>query len=154
SREILRFGERELAEFRARARDGAPAERRAAGRQPGRRELAREGGDTLAPHVDEDDVLHRGRARLAIAVSLGRVRQRAELCRRDPPAQHGGAGIAEVWLALRMDADVVTIDVFGPRLVRRAIERIAQARLDLVQEALGGPAVSQEEKLQSRLLAI
>src|SRR3989454_151560 len=153
-REALGLRQRELAELGARAGDGAAAERRAAGRQPGLGQLARERGDALAAHVDDDDVLHGGRAQLAIAVTVGGVGEHAQLRRREAPAQHGGARVAEVRLPLRVNTDVVAVDVLGRRLSRRSVERIPQPRLDRPEESLRGPAVLEEEELEARLLAV
>src|SRR5439155_10646068 len=74
---LLGLRERELAELRAGARDGPAAEWRAARGQPGLRKLTGERTNPLAAHVDDDDVLHRRRPGLSVAVALGRIGHRA-----------------------------------------------------------------------------
>src|SRR5207237_7450850 len=59
-REAFRLGERELAELGARARDGAPPERRGIEREAGGLELMGESLNALAANVRDQEVLHAG----------------------------------------------------------------------------------------------
>ena len=55
----------------------------------------------------------------------------AQLVAREAPAQNGGADVAEAGLLLRMDADVVAIDVVGRLLRRPPASSEARRRFEL-----------------------
>ena len=57
-------------------------------------------------------------------------------------------------MLLRMDADVVTIDIVRRMLLDRRIELESNALLQFAKKTIGGPTVAQEEKLQAGALAM
>ena len=154
AREALRFGERELAELGARARDGAAPERRGVQREAGVLELARQGLGVLAANVRDQEILHAGRPEGTRAVAIREVGGDPQLVRREPASQHGDAHVAIARLPLRVDTDVVAICVVRRLVGHTGREGSAQTLLDRGLEAVGRPAVLEEQELEPGSLAV
>src|SRR6185295_18794219 len=154
AREALRLGERELAELRAGARDGATPERRGVEREAGRLELAPELLGTLAANIRDQEILHAGGPDRAGAVALGQIGDDPQLVGREASPQHGDADVAVARLALGMDADVVAVGVVRRIVGHARRQRRTEARVQLGLEALGRPSVLEEEELQASALAV
>ena len=73
---------------------------------------------------------------------------------RNPAPQNGGAHVAVAGLFLRMDADVIAVDVGWSVLGLGRIELKSDPPLQFLLEVLHRPAMPQEEKLQPRPLAM
>jgi hypothetical protein len=57
--------------------------------------------------------LHHGVAQVAVGVAIGEIRGGAQLLGSDAAAENVGANVGEAGLLLRMNADVVALDVGG-----------------------------------------
>src|SRR5437763_10404485 len=153
-RKALRLRERQLAELRARAGDRAATEGRGVEAQARRLESAAQGRSVLAPHVGDQEVLHARRPEFARAVAVGEVGGRAHLRRREPPAPHGHARVDVTRLLLRVDPDVVAVDVVGRVVAHAGRQRHTEPFLDRAEEPCRREAVLQEQELEPRLLAV
>ena len=63
--------------------------------------------------IQEEQILHHGKAKVAAAEALGQFGGGQELIAGEASAQHAGADVAEPGLLLRMNADVVAQNVVG-----------------------------------------
>ncbi len=72
----------------------------------------------------------------------------------DSSAQHHRSDVGKAGLLLRMNADVVAINIVRRMLFDRGIELESDALLQFVEKALRRPSVTQEKKLQTRPLAM
>jgi hypothetical protein len=104
-------------------------------------------------NVDQEKILHRGIADLAIAIAIGEVGDGAELRRSDASAKDGGADGKEAGLLLRDDAEMIAVDVRGKEFGFGGIEFVTEAEFHGGEEGLGGPAVFEEKELEARLFA-
>src|SRR5262245_48167924 len=152
--ESLRLGERQLAELGARAGDCPAPERRGVEHEVGGLELAHEGAGTPGRHVGDDEVLHAGGPERTGAVAVGQIGGHAQLFGSEPPPQHGNADVAGARLLLRVNPDVVAVRVVRRILGHAARQRRSEALLDGRKEPVGGPAVVQEQELQTGALAV
>ena len=150
--EALGLGQGQLAELRARAGHGAPPEGGSLQGKACRFEGPRHRGGLGPGHVGDQQVLHDGCSDLARPVTVGEVRGRPELDRRGPAPEDRGAHVGGPGHLLRVDADVVPVDVVGRRLGHAGRKGEPKALLDRRLEPFRRPAVGQEEELQSRLL--
>ena len=73
---------------------------------------------------------------------------------RDSSAQRHRSHVGEAGLLLRMNSDVVAINIVGRMLFHRRIELESDALLQFAEKTVGGPAVAQEEKFQAGTLAM
>ena len=154
AREALCLRDGELAEFCAAARHRAAPESRTADLQSDRVEFFRQRFSVERGHIDDQQVLHVGGAQFATGKALGEIRGRLHLLRRDSPAQRHRSHVRETGLLLRMDADVVAVNVVGRMLLDCGIELESDAVLQFGKKAVGGPSVAQEEKFQPSALAM
>src|ERR1700682_5580572 len=91
---------------------------------------------------------------MPVGVALGEVGGGSQLLGRNAASQNIGSDVRKPSLLLRVNADVVAMDV-GRQLFRFGrIERKAQSILQRFEETFRGPAVLQKEKLEPRSLAI
>jgi hypothetical protein len=72
----------------------------------------------------------------------------------DAAAKDHGSHVRETWLLLGMDADVITVNVFGRMLFHGGVELESDAVLQFAEKTLGGPSMTKEEKLQAGTLAM
>ena len=152
--EAFGFGESEFAELGAGAGDGGASEGGGANRQSGGGEFAGDADGVAIGNVHDDEVLHHGVADVAVAVLVGKIGGEAELVGSDAAAEDVGADVREAELFLRVDADVIAVDV-GRDFFRLArVEFEADAFFEVGEEAFGRPAVLEEEKFQTGALAI
>src|SRR5216683_665658 len=154
ARETFRFCERQFAKFRARARNRAARESGSAHRQAHRGQLAGDSRSMLVGYIHDQQVLHDGVAEMPVCVPIGEIGSGTQLLRRYAPAQHVRADIGEALLLLRVNADVVAMNIRGKLFRLGWIEREAQSILQCAQEGIRRPAVLQEKKLQPRTLAV
>ena len=150
----LGLGDRQLAEFRSAARDGAAEEGGTADAQADRVELFRQRIRIDLRHVDDEQVLHVGGSQLAAGEPFGEIGSSMHLLGGDAPAQHGCSHVAISRLVLRMNADVIAIDVRGRLLGNGGIELKSNPPLQFFQKTVGSPSMAQEEKLQPCALAM
>src|SRR5262249_13044981 len=104
-------------------------------------------------HIYDHQVLRVGGAQLAVAVAVREIGSRAHLSRRDASTEHGSAHVELPGLLLRMNSGVVTKYVGRDLLGHSGNEFEAQTPLHFFQETLRGPAMLEEEKLQTRPFA-
>ena len=146
-REALGLGDGELAELGAGAGDRPAPEGRDIDLETEGVELDDEGGSLLIRHVDKEDVLHDGGAELAAAVLVGEIGELHKLVAGDAAGEDAGADRGEAGLALRIDADVVAVDVAGNVFIlgRRGDQLVAELAFQGFKVGLRGPAKAQEE---------
>ena len=105
-------------------------------------------------HIHDQQVLHVGGAQFAGGKPLGKIGGAAHLVGGDSSAQSNRSDVGETQLLLRVNADVIAIDVVGRMLFHRWVELESDAILQFVEKTLGRPSVAQEEKLQAGALAM
>ena len=155
ARKALRFGDGELAELGAAAGNGPRKNGDAANGKSDGGEFFGESLGILLRHVDDEQVLHVRGAQVAVSKTFREFGGSLHLIGADAAAQDSGADIAETILLLRMDADVVAIEVVREALrVLRDRDWKPRRCSSLVLEALRRPAVAKEQKLQSRAFAM
>ena len=91
---------------------------------------------------------------MAISKTVCQVSGCFHLIRADTASKDCGANVKTAFLFLRMDADVIAINVCRWVFDLRRIEPIAEALLDLILKALGCPSVAKEEEFQACPLAV
>src|SRR6266550_5517536 len=101
-------------------------------------------------HVHDQKVLHDGCPQIARSEALGEFRSRLQLLRTDASAQNGSPYKAEPFLFLRMNPEVVTIDIVRRKLWLGGIERKAEHALQFTLESFPSPAFPKKEELQAR----
>src|SRR4029077_1491305 len=154
TRQGFRLSQRQLAKFRTGASNGAARE---SGRAHGQAHRGQFSGDPrrmLIGNIHDEQVLHDGVAEMPIGVMVGEIRSGAQLLRRYAPAQHVRANIGESVLLLRVNADVIAVNVRGKLFRFGGIKRKAHPILQRGQEGVRCPAVLQEKKFQPRTLAV
>src|SRR5580704_3550527 len=154
ARETFGFGESELAEFGASAGDRGACECGGANRQARSREFASNPDGVLVWDVYDHEILHDRVADVAVAVAVGQVGGESELCWGDASAQHVGADVGQAELLLSVNADVIAMDVGGDFFRFSGIENEADTLLEFGEEAVGGPAVLQEQEFQAGAFAV
>ncbi len=135
--EALRFGDGEFAEFRSAACHRAAPESRTTHFESDRVELLRQRFSVERGHVHDEEVLHVGSAQFAAGVAFGEIGGGLHLFRRDSAAKCDRSHIRKTSLLLRVNADVVAIDVLGRMLFDRRIQ--AGIRCDLATHRGNGP---------------
>ena len=145
------FGESELAEFGTGAGDGAANEGRRFDGKAGSGEFGDHRGDVRFGNVDQEKILHKGVADVAVTVTFGEIGGEVELRGSNASANDGGADGEEAGLLLRDDAEMVAmnlrrrLDGFG------GIERKIETGLQGGEEGVGGPAVFEEKEFEAGL---
>ena len=104
--------------------------------------------------VDDQQVLHVGGAQFAAGKTLGEIRGRLHLLGRNSPAQRHRSHIRQTGLLLRVNSDVIAIDVIRRMLFDSRIELESDALLQFAEKTFGGPSMPQEEKFQPRSFAM
>src|SRR5262249_31617442 len=144
--ETLGLRQGNLAELRARAGDGPAPEGGCVDAKPEGLQLLPEILGDAPRHVEDEKVLHARGAQVARAVAFGELSPGAKLDRGERTAQHGDADIREAGLILWVNAHVVAIYVLRRNLRDAGGEPLAEARLELGEEACLRPAVMQEKE--------
>ena len=104
-------------------------------------------------HVDEEQVLQDSGAQFAASEVLGEFGGLVQLIAAHAAAENRGAHVAEAGLLLRVNADVVAIDIVGHLLVDRGIELESDDRFKFREERIRGPAFLEEEIFQAGAVA-
>src|SRR5438309_3979693 len=154
AREALRLRDRQLAELRAAARDGAAPERRAANPQSNRVQFLSQIFSIKPGHVHNEQVLHVGCAQFAGREAIGQIGGSVHLLSGDSSAENGSSHVGVAQLLLRMNSHVVAINILGRRFRDGGIELKSNPALQFVQKTLGRPTMPEEEKLEPRPLAM
>src|SRR5215469_14824404 len=79
ARKRLGLGDRDLAELSAGAGDDATAKWRSLDRQTGQRQSVSDARDIRLRHVDNQQILHVGRTKLAPGIAFGEIGSRVQL---------------------------------------------------------------------------
>src|SRR5580700_7167594 len=144
SRKTLCFRQCELAKFRSRAGHGSACEHRGLDRKSSSSKLVRNRARVSLCHVDDQQILHGGRTGVAVRVAICQIRRRAQLLRRNTASQHGGAYVDEARLLLRVNTEVIAMNVRGNVFRFGRVERKSDLPLQFFQEAFRGPTLLQE----------
>ena len=152
--EAFGLRQRELAELGPGAGDGASPEGRATEPEPGRLDLLGQPCRPVLGDVQNEDVLHVGRPELARPVAVGEIGDGPHVGGTHPPAKDSETRVGVAVLLLGMNADVVAVHVVGGIVGDGRVQPKSDAALELIEEALGRPAVGEEEELQPRLLPV
>src|SRR5579864_1563095 len=147
SRKALRLGKRELAKLRTRAGHGSTREDRGLHREGSNTKFVRHRGRVALWHVDDQQVLHGCGSNVSVGVAIGQIRGSAQLLRSDASSQYGSANVDKTTLLLRVNADVVTVNIHGNIFRFGGIKRKSNLSLQLIQKAVGRPALLQKQKL-------
>src|SRR5262249_34300215 len=107
----------------------------------------------LLRHVGDEQVLHDGGAEMAVGEAIGEISRSAKLLWRDAAAKNGSTHVDEPCLLLRMDTDVVAMNIRGRLLRLGRIKRKADDALEFGEEGIGSPALFKEQKLQPGFFA-
>src|SRR5579864_6877435 len=105
-------------------------------------------------NIHDQQVLHDRVAKVPIGVVLGKIRRGAQLLWSDAPAQHVRADIRKPGLLLRMNANVVAVNIGRNFFRLGGIQREAEPLLQRRKEGVRRPSVLQEQKLQPSALAV
>ena len=105
-------------------------------------------------NIHDQQVLHVGGAQFAAGKALGEIGSGLHLIGSDAAAQHHRSHVGEAGLLLRMNADVIAVNIVGRMLFDRGIELESDALLQFAEKTLGGPSMTQEEKFQAGALAM
>ena len=85
-------------------------------------------------HVDEDEILHDGGTQFAGSEFLSEFGGLVKLIAAHAASENGGAHIAEAGLLLRVNADVIAINIIGHLLVDGGIELESNDRFEFREE--------------------
>ena len=154
AREALCLRDRQLAEFRAAASDRAAPERRTANAQSDRVQFFRQGISIRLGNVYDEQVLHVGRAQFARREAIGQIGGSLHLLGGNTSAEHRCSHVAVARLLLRMNSDVVAINIRGRRFLDRGVECKSNSPLQFLQKTFRRPSMPQEKKFQTRALAM
>src|SRR6266446_1530570 len=105
-------------------------------------------------HIDDQKVLHDSCPQIARGKALREFRSSLQLLRTDASAQNPSPYKAEPFLFLRMNPDVVPIDIVRRKLWLGGIELKAEHALQFTLESFPSPAFPKKEELQARSLAM
>ncbi len=130
------------------------AESRTADFEPDRVELLRQRFSVERGHVYDEQVLHVGGAQFAAGIAFGKIGGRLHLFGRDSAAKGHRSDIRKTGLLLRMNADVVAVDVVGRMLFDRRIKLESDALLQFAKKTVGSPSMPQEKEFQAGALAM
>ena len=144
----FRFRNCQLAEFRAGAGDGAAPEGCRFNLQIDMLQLPREFRSAAPRHIDENEVLHRGCGQFARAEAFGELGGLGKLISRDASAENRRADIGEPRLLLRMNSNVVAIDIGRNLLILSSLELVAQSPLKLATEPFFTPPLLKKQVLE------
>src|SRR5579872_4806889 len=145
--EALGFGQRELAKFRTRAGHGSTREDRGLHREGSNTKFVRHRGRVALWNVDDQQVLHGCGSNVSVGVAIGQIRGGAQLLWSDASSQYGSANVDKTTLLLRVNADVVAVNIHGNIFRFGGIKRKSNLSLQLIQKAVGRPALLQKQKL-------
>ncbi len=116
-------------------------------------EFANEFQSFLIRDVDEQQILRNRCAEGAAAVLIGEIGRCFELLPGQTAAQHGSSYVAEAWLPLTVNANVIAEGFVGHYLVGSRQERETQTRLQFGQKPFRSPSLFHEEILQAGAIA-
>ena len=153
AREGFGFGESEFAKFRTGAGNGATSEGGSLNRKAGGGEFVDDGFHVGFGNVDEEKVLHRGEANVAVAVAFGEIGSKSKLLRIGAAAKNGSADGEKAGLMLRDDAEVIAMNARRKVDGLGRIEFVAETGFDGGEKSVGGPTVLEEEILHARFVA-
>src|ERR1700722_8939784 len=125
ARKAFGLGQRELAEFRTRTGDGSACENRGLDGHGSNFKLVGHRRRVALRHIDDQQILHGGGTNVAVRVAIRQIRRRTQLLRRDTASQHGGPYVHEASLLLRVNTDVVAMNVRGNVFQFGGVERKA-----------------------------
>src|SRR5579862_34052 len=152
--EALSLRDCELAEFRACAGDGSAIE---GGSGHAQTDVIKFFGQRFRVerwNVHDQQVLHVGGSQFAPCEAIGEIGGGVHLIGGHASAQHRRANVGIARLLLRMNAYMVAIHIGRRFFLDRRIEMESDTPLEFVEEAVGGPAMAEEQKLQARPLAM
>ena len=105
-------------------------------------------------NVHDQQVLHVGGAEFAAGKTLGEIRGSLHLVGGDAAAQHNRSDITKPGLLLRVNSDVIAINVVRRMFFGSGIECEPDSLVQFGQKAFGRPSVAQEEELQTGAFAM
>src|SRR5437879_9142514 len=149
SREALRFGDCQLAEFCPGARDCSAEKRRAGRLEANLIQLARQLGRMPVANIDDQEILHIRGTHFASGEAIGKIRGSAQLLRFQSPAQHRRTNNAVALLFLPVNAYVIAIYILGREFGRSTIECEAKPVIEFCEKGFGIPTMFEEEELQA-----
>src|SRR5579872_3752438 len=147
SREALGFGDGELAELRTAASHGTPPERRPADRKSDLAQFLRQLVSLQPRYIDDDKILHVGGAQLTEGEAFCQIGRSFHLLGRDSAPQNRGSHVAKARLLLRMNTDVIAIDIRRRVFGFGRIEMKSETALKFTLEVLRCPTMAQKKKL-------
>src|SRR5581483_11285348 len=142
SRKTLRLRQSEFAEFTAGARNGSPPEWRRTHRQSYCFQLFRQLRRVLLRDIHHHQVLHIGGPQITVGVLVCQVGSRAHLLSRDPSPQHCRADVCQSRMFLRMNADVVAINILRRLLRNSRAQPEPDSPLQFLLETFSRPSVA------------
>src|SRR5713226_7933473 len=154
TREAFCFCQCQLAKFRTGAGNGPARKSGSAYRQAHCGQLAGDSRRMFIRNIHDQQVLHDGVAEMPVRVPVGEARSSAQLLWRYAPAQHVRADIRKALLLLRVNPNVIAVNVRGKLFPFGGIERKTKPILQCGQEGLRGPPMLQEKKFQPGPLAV
>src|SRR5579859_5033966 len=105
-------------------------------------------------NVDYHEVLHVGGAKFTACETLGKIGSSLHLVRGDASPQCHRSHVRKTVLLLGMNADVVAIHIVRWIFFNGRVQVESNAILQFIQEALGRPAVTEEQEFQASSLAM
>ena len=151
--ERLGFREREFAKFGAGASDGAANEGGRFDGKPGVGEFIDHCGDVSFGNVDEEEILHRRVADVAVAITLGEIGGEGELRGSDTSADYGSANGEKSGLLLWDDTEMIAVDLRGRSDGLGGIKGVAEFGFDELEERTGSPSVFEKEIFEAGFFA-
>jgi hypothetical protein len=151
--EALGFGESEFAKFGAGAGYGAADESGTCDGESAGGELGDDSGDASLGDIDEEKILHRSGADVAVGVAFGEIGGKSKLRGSDASTNDGGANGEEAGLLLGNDAEMIAMNVRRESFDFSGIERETEALMDSGEERFGSPVVLEEKIFHAGTLA-
>ncbi len=143
--EALGFGKSKFAKFGTGASDSAANECGAGHGEPANSELRDDGGEMRLGDVDEEQILHRSGADVAVGIAFGEIGGKAELRGRDASTNDGGTDGEEAGLLLGDDAEMIAMNVGGDSFRLGGIESKAEMLVNGSEEGVGRPVMFEEK---------
>lgn len=143
--EAFGFGKSELAEFGTGASDSAANECGAGHGKSASGELRDDSGEMRLGDVDEEQILHRSGADVAVGVAFGEIGGEAKLRGSNATANDGGADGKQTGLLLRNDAEMIAMNVGRDRFGFGRIESEAETLVNGSEEGFGRPVMFEEK---------